>query len=84
MPSSRPSLVRAVAAGLCGGLLIGGVYLLFVAARSGLWPPDCRGMTPQECRIERLSLQELARWQAAAGLALLLLGVAVGLRARAR
>lgn len=83
---ARPRLLRAALAGLALACLLGGLYLLGASAWGLLHPIDCAGRAPRECALEQEALRELARYQAAAGGAFGLLGVALGslLRSRSR
>jgi hypothetical protein len=46
-------LLGAVAAGLCGALIIGGAGLLWSGVRAVTSSYDCMGMPPDECAMER-------------------------------
>jgi hypothetical protein len=78
------STFRAALLGLCGGLLLGGLYLLGSSLHARLAPIDCAHLSPQACRLERAAEADMARWQLASGAALLALGAALALRLRAR
>jgi hypothetical protein len=72
---ARP-ILRGLAAGLVAGFFLGGLVLLFVGMRSLVGGPDCGGLTPAECGLEREIVLGLARRQILAGVALALLALA--------
>lgn len=74
-PRSRP--LRAAGLGLCGGLLIGGVLLLFLGLRRLLAPPDCARLPKLECELLTETALEVGRVQLLCGGALVALALAV-------
>jgi hypothetical protein len=79
-PSDHPGsqrLLRAALLGLGLGLLAGALLLVGSALRGMLAGPDCSGLRPFECDMERQSLASLGRMQAVAGAALALLSISV-------
>jgi hypothetical protein len=79
-------LTRAALLGLCGGILLGGLFLLGVGLKTRLSPADCTGLSETECSFLRDADQEMGRLQVIMGSGLLALGAAVVvlLRSRAR
>jgi hypothetical protein len=72
---ARP-ITRGLAAGLVAGLFFGGLLLLFLGTRSLVGGPDCGGLTPSECGLEREIVLGMARREIFAGVALALLALA--------
>jgi hypothetical protein len=85
-PKSAEGLTRAALLGLCGGILLGGLFLLGVGLKTRLSPADCTGLSEMECGFQRDADQEMGRLQLIMGSGLLALGAAVVvlLRSRAR
>ncbi|AKJ01158.1 hypothetical protein ATI61_114132 [Archangium gephyra] len=85
-PQGAEGLTRAALLGLCGGILLGGLFLLGVGLKTHLSPADCTGMSEMECGFRRDADQEMGRLQLIMGSGLLALGAAVVvlLRSRAR
>ncbi len=79
-------LTRAALVGLCGGILLGGLFLLGVGLKTRLSPADCTGLSEVECGFKRDADLELGRMQLTMGCGLLALGAAVVvlLRSKAR
>lgn len=73
----RSRLLRAAGLGLSGGLLIGGVTLLFLGLRRLLAPPDCGRLPKLECELLTETALEVGRVQGLCGGALVSLGLAV-------
>jgi hypothetical protein len=71
------SLLRGVKLGLIAALFGSGLLLMFLGARSIVTGPDCSGLTPTECALERDIVLGFARRQVLVGGALSLLGLAV-------
>jgi hypothetical protein len=82
--AARPRLARAALAGFALACAVGGLYLLGVAGWGLFHPLDCAGIIPRECALQQDALRQLARYQAAAGGALCLLGLALGSLLRPR
>ncbi len=76
-------VVRAALMGLCGGMLLGSIYLLFVGFRTYVAPLDCALLSEQECGFAREAALQVGRVQTLSGSALLALGIAVILLLRA-
>ena len=72
-------MVRAALLGLCGGLLLGSLFLLVLGVRTYLVPMDCAGLSEQECGLTREAATTVGRVQTVGGAALLALGIAVAL-----
>ncbi|WP_324961528.1 hypothetical protein [Archangium sp.] len=70
-------MTRAALLGLCGGLLLGGLFLLGVGLKTHLSPADCTGLSEMECGFTREAAQEMGRRQVIVGAALMALGAAV-------
>lgn len=85
-PKDPRALTRAALLGLCGGILLGGVFLLGVGLKTRLSPTDCTGMSEMECSFTREAALEMSRLQVIVGCGLLALGTAVVvlLRSKAR
>src|SRR5687768_14493195 len=86
---SRPSgglggVARAALLGLCGGMLLGGLFLLVVGLRTRLAPMDCADLSEVECGFMQQTALEVGRMQTVAGAALLALGAAVVVLVRSR
>jgi hypothetical protein len=79
-------LTRAALLGLCGGILLGGLFLLGVGVKTRLSPGDCSGLSEMECSFKRDAELEMSRMQVIMGSGLLALGAAVVvlLRSKAR
>jgi hypothetical protein len=75
-PSGPHRLLRAAGAGLCGGMLLGGVLLLYLGLKGWLSPPDCTGLLAVECDFLTQATQEMGRRQLLFGGALLALALA--------
>ncbi|HYO72143.1 MAG TPA: hypothetical protein VEU33_39330 [Archangium sp.] len=76
-PKSAERLTRAALLGLCGGILLGGLFLLGVGLKTRLSPADCTGLSEMECSFKRDAEQEMGRLQVIMGSGLLALGAAV-------
>jgi hypothetical protein len=83
-PGGLGGVTRAAILGLCGGMLLGGLFLLVQGLRTRLFPPDCGGMSEVECGFMRDTALEVGRMQTVAGAALLALGAAVVVLMRSR
>ena len=83
-PPRKPSVGRAAALGLCGGLLLGGIALLAVGLRGTFLAPDCTGLTGPECELLRKTMREVGRFQTLSGSALLALASALFVLLRPR
>lgn len=82
--AARPRIARAALAGFSLACVVGGLYLLGVAAWGLFHPLDCAQLPARECAFQEDALRQLARYQAAAGGALGLLGLALGSLLRPR
>jgi hypothetical protein len=88
MPSDAPSpagsrpLLRAAGLGLCAGLFIGGLLLVFLGMRGWLVPPDCEGLFKPECELLQDTALHISRVQLLCGGALVALGLAIGVLLR--
>jgi hypothetical protein len=74
--ASTRGLLRAALLGLCGGLLLGGLSLMGLAAMTRLSPVNCADLSEEECTFSRDTEQQMGRFQGMAGAALLALGLA--------
>jgi hypothetical protein len=85
-PKSLEALTRAALLGLCGGILLGGLFMLGVGLKTHLSPADCTGLSEMECGFTREAVLEISRMQVIVGCGLLALGAAVVvlLRSKAR
>jgi hypothetical protein len=85
-PKGTEALTRAALLGLCGGILLGGLFLLGVGIKTSLSPADCTDLSEVECSFRRDADQEMGRMQVIVGCGLLALGAAVVvlLRSKAR
>lgn len=83
-PAGAGGVVRAAILGLCGGMLLGGIFLLVQGLRTRLMPTDCVGLSEVECSFMRDTATEVGRMQTVAGAALLALGAAVVVLMRSR
>lgn len=70
-------LTRAALLGLCGGILLGGLFLLGVGLKTRLSPADCTDLSELECSFKRDAEREMSRMQIIMGSGLLALGAAV-------
>ena len=76
-PKGTETLTRAALLGLCGGILLGGLFLLVQGLRTRLAPPDCVDLSEVECGFLQQTAVEVGRMQTVSGAALLALGIAV-------
>ncbi|MGZ3459130.1 MAG: hypothetical protein ACXU86_11580 [Archangium sp.] len=76
-PGGSAAITRAALLGLCGGMLLGGLFLLGVGLKARLSPADCTGLSEMECSFMRDAALEMGRLQGVMGAALLALGAAV-------
>ena len=83
MRRASSSVVRGALLGLVAGLLVGGLSLFAVGARTVIAGVDCGSLTPEECALEREITLSFARRQVWVGGALALMGVAVFIWGRA-
>ncbi|XXF79455.1 hypothetical protein P2318_06800 [Myxococcaceae bacterium GXIMD 01537] len=70
-------LLRSAGLGLCGGLFIGGLMLLFLGSRGLLAPPDCSRLSKLECELALKTALEVGRVQLVCGGALVALALSV-------
>jgi hypothetical protein len=83
VPASSPrSLVRAAGIGFGLACFVGGVFLLVMGALGTFGRIDCAALLADQCRLLQAARWDLARLQALAGAALLLLGAATALFVR--
>ncbi len=75
---------RAAILGLCGGMLLGGLFLLVQGVRTRLTPADCQDLSEMECGVMAETAMEVGRMQTVAGAALLALGASVVVLMRSR
>ncbi|HEX8440087.1 hypothetical protein [Archangium sp.] len=75
---------RAAILGLCGGMLLGGLFLLVQGLRTRLSPVDCQDLSELECGFLQETALEVGRMQTVAGAALLALGASVVVLVRSR
>jgi hypothetical protein len=78
----QASVARAAFAGLCGGLLIGGVGLLVIGLRSLFGQANCVGLGEQECQLIVDAYTHVGRVQTICGGALISLSAALFVLAR--
>ena len=79
---STPSLKRGVLLGLVSALILGGVVLAVLGWRMSVVGPDCAGLTPEECALEREIALAVGQRQTLFGAAMAVLGVSVALFVR--
>jgi hypothetical protein len=79
-PRSRP--LAAAGLGLCAGLLLGGLMLLFFGLRGLLVLPDCSHVRKAECDLLTEAAQQVGRTQLLCGGALVALSLAVAVLLR--
>ncbi|HZI09736.1 MAG TPA: hypothetical protein VE153_05035 [Myxococcus sp.] len=82
--SRRPSPFRAAVLGLCGGMLLGGVYMLVAGLRARFSGLDCAGLSAPECELLRETARDVSRFQTLAGGALIALAAALVVLVRPR
>ncbi|WP_233261923.1 hypothetical protein [Vitiosangium sp. GDMCC 1.1324] len=70
-------VTRAALLGLCGGMLLGGLFLLGAGIKTRLSPPDCSELSEMECTFTRDAATDMARVQLVSGAALMSLSAAV-------
>lgn len=73
----KRSLARAAGVGGAAGLLLGGVGLLLVAARTLFLGTGCADLTPAQCALETTLAREMALRQTLFGGGLALLGLSL-------
>lgn len=83
-PPPKPSLPRAAALGLAGGLLLGGLGLFAAGLRGLFGTLECTGLSGPECELLQQATHELGRFQSLAGGALVALGSALFVLVRRR
>jgi hypothetical protein len=83
-PGSLGGVGRAAILGLCGGMLLGGLFLLAQGLRTRLAPADCQDLSEVECGFMQETALEVGRMQTVSGAALLALGAAVVVLVRSR
>ncbi|QRN95335.1 hypothetical protein JRI60_40705 [Archangium violaceum] len=81
---ARGGVSRAALLGLCGGMMLGGLFLLIQGLRTRLAPADCADLSEMECGFMRDTAIEVGRTQSVVGAALLALAVAVVVLMRSR
>jgi hypothetical protein len=72
-PPAQSSLGRAAFLGLASGMLIGGVWLLFLGVRSLFWPSSCGQLSKNECDMLLEAATHIGRVQTLCGGALVAL-----------
>jgi hypothetical protein len=80
--SPQASVARAAVAGLCGGLLFGGVGLLILGIRGLFGEPNCIGLGKQECELIAEAFTHVGRVQTLCGGALIALSLSFFVLAR--
>jgi hypothetical protein len=83
-PRSAEALTRAALLGLCGGLLLGGLFLLGMGLKTHLSPADCTDLSEMECGFTREAAREMGSRQTIVGAALMSLGAAVVVLVRSK
>jgi hypothetical protein len=73
----RPSLGRAAFLGLSAGLVIGGLYLLFLGLRGLFSKPDCARLSELECDFALEAATHVGRVQTLCGGALVALALSL-------
>lgn len=81
---STGSVARAALLGLCGGMLLGGLFLMGVGLKTRLTPTDCTDLSEMDCGISREADQDMGRMQLVSGAALLSLAAAVVVMVRSK
>ncbi len=64
------TLIRAAVGGLLGGMLLGGLFLVWSGIQPLLFPVNCSGLDAEECFLRREIARALTRSQLLAGLTL--------------
>jgi hypothetical protein len=72
-PPAQSSLGRAAFFGLASGMLIGGVWLLFLGLRGVFVPPNCAQLSKNECDMLLEAASHIGRVQTLCGGALVAL-----------
>jgi hypothetical protein len=73
-PDRGAGLVRAATLGLTTGVIIAGLVLVGVGLRNRLVPPDCHGLTRDECDLQIEIAVTFARTQLGLGFGFAALG----------
>ena len=76
-PPPGSSLGRAAFLGLASGMVIGGVWLLFLGLRGLFVPQDCAHLSPNECALLIETAAHVGRVQTLCGGALVALALAL-------
>jgi hypothetical protein len=76
-PPSQSSLGRAAFLGLASGLVIGGVWLLFLGLRSLFVPQNCDRLSKNECDLLVETATHVGRVQTLCGGALIALALSL-------
>lgn len=74
---SRSSLGRAAFFGLAVGMVVGGLWLLFLGLRGLYLPFDCLGLTKNECDLRTEAMGHIGRVQTLCGGALIALALSL-------
>jgi hypothetical protein len=72
-PPAQSSLGRAAFLGLASGMLLGGVWLLFLGVRGLFMPPSCAQLSKNECEVLLETASHIGRVQTLCGGALVAL-----------
>ncbi len=84
MPKGSSPVGRGITWGLLGALVLGGAALAVWGLYLTVGAPDCAGMSPSECALEREIALAFGRRQTLFGAAMAVLGVALAIYLRSR
>lgn len=76
-PPAQSSLGRAAFFGLASGMVIGGVWLLFLGLRGLFIPPNCAQLSKNECDVLLEAASHIGRVQTLCGGALVALALSL-------
>ncbi|MCP3163049.1 hypothetical protein LZ199_09105 [Myxococcus sp. QH3KD-4-1] len=80
----KPSLLRAAALGLAGGMFLGGLGLLAAGLKGTFGTLDCTQLSGPECELLQQASHEMGRFQTRFGGALVALAAALFVLVRRR
>ncbi|WP_163868248.1 hypothetical protein [Myxococcus eversor] len=83
-PPPKPSLPRAAALGLAGGMFLGGLGLLAAGLKGTFGTLDCTQLSGPECELLQQASHEMGRFQTRFGGALVALAAALFVLVRRR
>ncbi|NTX15301.1 hypothetical protein HUA74_13020 [Myxococcus sp. CA051A] len=83
-PPPKPSLPRAAALGLAGGMFLGGLGLLAAGVKGVFGTLDCTQLSGPECELLQQAAHEMGRFQTRFGGALVALAAALFVLLRRR